>query len=62
MIRECFKSLRIQKSQKIIKIVSFEELNIGHTSSRMSTNSGWMVVEWMPMSWKNDLICSAICM
>lgn len=27
-----------------------------------STNSGWMVVEWIPSLWKNSLTFSAICM
>lgn len=28
----------------------------------VSTNSGWIVVEWIPSLWKNSFTCSAICM
>lgn len=30
------------------------------SKSLTSTNSGWIVVEWIPSLWKNSLTCSAI--
>ena len=34
-------------------------LDIEPDGSAATTNSGWMVVEWMPSLWKNSLTFSA---